>query len=304
MGIDFESTNCLICGANDFESVSKKGQFGLPSHVVICKKCGFSYLNPRWTKKRYDHFYTVEYDRYYRPEVLTQNDENYRYEPIKKVLSRFKDRAIQLRFNTALDIGSGMGHALIYLRKNQFPSGHYDAIEPSESCKGYLLENGINYLSNDVFSGWEKTASGKYDFIIMRHVLEHFHEPLEVLKKAQEALSENGILYVAVPDSFHPTKPLRSHFFRVVHISYFSKISLSNLLRKAGLEIVEIAEGDQYEKSEVFAICKKGRIENFSPDSKQFDLQKKIYSEAGKNDSYYEFKTWIISVLRKLHILK
>lgn len=300
----FENTNCLVCAANDFETISKKGQFGLPSHVVICRKCGFSYLNPRWTKKRYDHFYTVEYDRYYRPEVLTQNDENYRYEPIKKILARFKDRNIDLKLDHTLDIGSGMGHALIYLRKNHFPSGHYDAIEPSESCKGYLVENGINYLSNDVFSGWEKSANGKYDFIIMRHVLEHFHEPFEVLQKAQEALSDNGILYVAVPDAFHPTKPLRSHFFRVVHISYFSKISLSNLLGKAGLDIVEIVEGDNYEKHEIFAICKKGKVKDFKPDPSQFDLQKKIYAETGSKDFYYESKGKLISLLRKLHLLK
>lgn len=304
MNSDFESTNCLVCGANDFETVSQNGQFGLPSHVVICKNCGFSYLNPRWTKARYDHFYTEEYDRYYRPEVLTQNDENYRYEPVKKILSRFKDRNIQLKLDHVLDIGCGMGHALIYLRKNQFPSGNYDAIEPSENCKTYLIENGINYLSNDVFSGWEKSAVGKYDLIIMRHVLEHFHEPFEVLKKAQEALAEKGILFVAVPNSFHPTKPLRSHFFRVVHISYFSTVSLGNLLRKAGLEIQEIVAGDKYEPSEIFAICRKGKPSEIIIDKTQFELQKNKYREAGKNDLYYEFKTWCIGVLRKLHLLK
>ncbi len=301
---DFESTNCLVCAANDFETISKKGQFGLPSHVVICKKCGFSYLNPRWTKKRYDHFYTVEYDRYYRPEVLTQNDENYRYKPVQSILRRFEDRAIKLKFDHTLDIGSGMGHALIYLRKNHLPGGLYDAIEPSESCKGYLIENGISYLSNDVYSEWEKGVSGKYDFIIMRHVLEHFHDPLEVLKKAREALAETGILYVAVPDAFHPTKPLRSHFFRVVHISYFTKVSLTNLLRKAGLDIQEIVSGDKYDSCEVYAICKKGIAKDFTPEASQFDVQKKIYAEAGSKDFYYESKRKLISVLRKLHVIK
>ena len=304
MDLDFEMTDCLVCGANDFETVSQKGQFGLPTNVVICKKCGFSYLNPRWTKERYDKFYAVEYDRYYRPEVLTQNDENYRYEPVKKILARFNDRNIQLKLDHVLDIGCGMGHALIYLRKNKFPAGSYDAIEPSENCKGYLLENGINYLSNDVFSGWERSAAGKYDLIIMRHVLEHFHEPFDVLKKAQEALSDNGILFVAVPNSFYPTKPLRKHFFRVVHISYFSIVSLANLLRKAGLEIQEIVDGDKYEISENFAICKKGKAVDFTPDAIQFDLQKKKYSEAGKNDWYYEIKSSVISGLRKIHLLK
>ena len=124
------------------------------------------------------------------------------------------------------------------------------------------------------------------------------------MKKAQHALSESGILYVAVPDAFHPTRSLRSDFFRTVHISYFSKISLSNLLKKAGLEVQYLSEGDQYDTGEIFAICKKGNPSDITIDPSQFDLQKKIYTQRAKTDLYYEIKGWLISILRKLHLLK
>src|ERR1039457_3049382 len=114
---EFEITDCLVCSANNYLTYSKKGQFGLPTNVVICKKfgffflkyhcnkernnnnyltyskkgqfglptnvvicknCGFSYLNPRWNKERYHTFYTKEYDTYYRPEVISAT---YKYDP-------------------------------------------------------------------------------------------------------------------------------------------------------------------------------------------------------------------------------
>lgn len=303
MNTEFENTPCLVCGADEYETYSRKGQFGLPTHVVICRRCGFSYLNPRWTKSRYDHFYRVEYDRYYRPEVITQNDENYRYKPVQKILSRFEERGLQKKFGNVLDIGSGMGHALIYLKKNVNPDGAYNAIEPSEHCKTFLLQNGIGYLDNDVYGDWDAPGK-KYDLIIMRHVLEHFHDPLTVLQKAQHILSDDGLLYVAVPDAFHPTRPLRSHFFRIVHISYFSKISLNALLQKAGLKAEYMVEGDAHERNEIFAICRKAAPVEVNPDPSQFSIQKKTYDETGKNDLYYELKGKLISVLRKLHLLK
>ncbi|HLG39301.1 MAG TPA: class I SAM-dependent methyltransferase [Chitinophagaceae bacterium] len=303
MDADYENTPCLVCGLQNDQAFTHKGQFGLPTNVVICRVCGFSYLNPRWTKQRYDAFYEKEYDLYYRPEIILQNDYNYRYKSIEIILNRIKERNLNIRYNRILDIGSGMGHALIYLKKNVNPAGSYNAIEPSENCKDYLAKNGINVLSPDVYSNWDEIHN-QFDFIIMRHVLEHFHEPLEVLKKARRALNENGMLYIAVPDSFHPTKPLRSHFFRIVHISYFSKFSLSNLLKKAGLEILELSEGDMHEKSEIFVFCKKGLDQDFTPDSRQFEIQKSIYKKAGRYDLYYEIKAVLINILRRIRLIK
>jgi SAM-dependent methyltransferase len=303
MNTAYESTKCLVCEADHYETYSTKGQFNLPTHVVICRDCGFSYLNPRWTKERYDQFYSSEYDGYYRPEIIGQNDLSYRYLPIQTIIKRLEERSIKPEYTNILDIGSGMGHALIYLKNNIAPKSHFAAIEPSLHCKAYLEENKIKHLSSDVYSDWDN-ANLKYDFIIMRHVLEHFHEPLEVLRKAANALSESGVLYLAVPDSFHPTKPLKSHFFRIVHISYFSKNSLSNLLSKAGLDIISLAEGDNHDKNEIFVFCKKGNSSDLTFNSAEFGKQKAIYDNAGNNDFYLTIKMKLISFLRKIKILK
>lgn len=298
-----ETTPCLVCGANNYETYSVKGQFGLPVPVVICKDCGFSYLNPRWTKERYDEFYRKEYDHYYRPEVIGQNDERYRYLSIEHIINRLSERNHPTSFSDVLDIGSGMGHSLVYLRKQGLVTGKTEAIEPSENCIAYMTANGIHHISSDVYADWEKAKADSYDLVIMRHVLEHFHEPEKVLQKARAVLRENGLLYVAVPDAMHPTKPLKSHFFRIVHISYFTKHSLTNLLRKSGFEVLNIVEGDQYEKSEVFAICKRGTSAPAEIRADEFTKQKQVYHQIGSSDQYYQAKSKLISFLRRMRIL-
>ena len=67
----FESIHCPICGNDELQKVSQKGQFGLPCYVSICPSDGLVFLNPRWSKERYIHFYQSEYDFYYRPSILT-----------------------------------------------------------------------------------------------------------------------------------------------------------------------------------------------------------------------------------------
>ncbi len=291
---EFEKTNCLVCSSNDHYAYSQKGQFGLPTHVVICKTCGFSYLTPRWTKERYHTFYTKEYDTYYRPEVISKN---YKYDSAKSIkdiiargenLVNFKTEGIQV-----LDVGTGMGDSLIYLKDHFNPKGSYSAIESSDFCVQHLQKNGITVITNDVDSNWDVGHEGKFDIIIMRHVLEHFLIPETVLKKARKILKPGGILYVGVPDAKNPTKPLLAHFFRVVHVSYFSKLSLSNLFKKTGLEPVKIQEGDERERKEIYAFCKGVSETSFQPDNSEWVVQKKIYDSFRKKELYYRFKDFV-----------
>lgn len=298
-----ETAPCTLCGSAQRTAVSHKGQFGLPTHVVVCMVCGFSYLDPRWTKERYDQFYREEYDLYYRPEVLASNDDRSKFAPISKVVDRLKERDVYKPFKAVLDLGSGMGHALTYLKERHEPDAQYSAIEPSPTCRAHLIQQGFEHLAYDVYSNWERPASGRYGLVIMRHVLEHFHEPLVVLQKARKVLKEDGLLYVAVPDAAYPTRPLRGHFFRVVHISYFTKHTLVAMLEMAGFEVVDVVAGDAHERHEVFAICRKGPIRSFIPDPAEAQRQLAIYRSAGRLDAYYRLKQGLVGILRRLKII-
>ena len=301
---NMESTPCPLCGSEERRTVCEKGQFGLPTFVGVCKRCGFSYLSPRWSKERYDQFYAEEYDRYYRPETLGAQRGTNRFLPIKAILARLAEQGELRHFNNVLDIGSGMGDALVHLKSMQSDIATYEAIEPSPTCRDHLVAQHIGYIGSDVYAPWDVGRSGRYDLVIMRHVLEHFHEPLTVLRKVHSVLADGGLLYVAVPDAMHPTKPLRSHFFRVVHINYFSLSSLTTMLHLAGLEPRHASEGDRFDEHEVYAMCRKGAVQEFTPDPTQADRQLNVYHTSGKWDAYHELKSGLISVLRRLHLLR
>lgn len=300
---DFERSSCLLCGASSPIAVAERGQFDLPTHVVVCRRCAFSYLDPRWSKERYAAFYVNEYDKLYRPEIAAQDDQRTRYTPVKQIVERLKEHQLLKKPERVLDLGSGMGHAPIYLRANLFPEATYEAIEPSADCGQHLRENGVDLIATDVYSDWELGRAGRYDLIIMRHVLEHFHDPKLVLTKVRQVLAEDGVLYLAVPDAMHPTRPLYGHFFRVVHISYFTRHSLRSMCEAAGLALQSIHEGDHHAAHEVFAFCRPGPVRPVVPDSSMANVQLEVYRRAGRPDLLFSARMALARLARRLGMM-
>jgi len=178
----FEKINCAICGADNTQKISEKGQFDLPINLVLCKDCGLGYLNPRWDRAAYLEFYQKEYDMYYRSELtsnfrLSSKADN----PILSRLTKWKH--LPSNVENLLDIGSGAGQNLIDF-KQQYPSANLFAIEPSPDSHKHLSSINAKVISRDVDSDWAADNTHKYDFVIMRHVLEHFLDPVAVMKKS------------------------------------------------------------------------------------------------------------------------
>lgn len=300
MNNKLETVNCNLCGSNDTHKVSEKGQHGLPISLVLCKNCGLGYLNPRWDADGYLDFYKNEYDKYYRPNISKKsNSSGQKDNPILKRLESYK--LIGEGFKNVLDIGSGAGDNLMDIKK-AFPEAKLSAIEPSQDSQRILKERGVEVLSDDVNANWDEQTDEKYDLVIMRHVLEHFLDPLTILKRVKNVLSENGTLYIAVPNNLNPTQNLEKIWFRVVHTYYFNKYSLENILHLAGLKEITIVEGDQYNKGEVFLMAKRSK-EEFSPSfsTTHFEIQKQLFEDTLKeqNSLAYSLKEKAQKVKRR-----
>lgn len=238
---DFEHINCPICASNEFTKIQSKGQFSLPCHVVICPNDGMVFLNPRWNAKRYDYFYKVEYDDYYRPHVLSDEDKMQKYNGVVKILERLEGVKQNSDWRTVLDVGSGMGWSLEWIKNNYSSVKNVYAIEPSQHCVENLTSQiGAEVVSDSVDTNWHLLHQDRFDFIIMRHVLEHFLNPIEALTKIASTLSDNGVLYVAVPDMMSPRGSLTNYWFRVVHTYYFSQATLIDVTTVAGLVPVKM----------------------------------------------------------------
>lgn len=292
---NFEDVNCIICDGSDLHKVTSKGQFNIPTNICICKNCGLSFLSPRWTEERYLDFYANEYDKLYRPNVITQQykpspkKDPYSYYPI---LKRLKDKNfISDDIKKVLDIGSGSGQKLeIFKSLKQIEQ--LFAIEPSKNCYDQLKARNIEVITNDIDSDWSDNYNSSFDLIIMRHVLEHFMNPLKVLQKLRPTLSDDGIIYIAVPNSLIlKNRQLLNSYFRVVHTYYFNIFTIENLVHKAGFEILDIQEGDNIHGLELFLIIKPYDKElPVKYNSEFFEKQKLAYEEKMEEEENFSFQ--------------
>lgn len=258
--MEFEKINCAVCGSDAHQKVARTGQFGLPAHVCVCTNCGLSFLNPRWTKERYHQFYSHEYDKYYRKQVINDDRSGFSPEAHEKnpygfypVLQRLKDHTSS--FNRVMDLGAGNGDNIRYLM-SRFPEMNAYAIESSLECIKTLEANNITVVSDDIDSNWGEMIHDKLDLVIMRHVFEHMLDPLSTLKKIKQSLQPNGLVYIAVPNSMKIKESVLDSFFRAVHTFYYSPLSITNLLHLGGFEVLSLVEGDDFNQREMWVLAK------------------------------------------------
>ncbi|MEJ2708567.1 MAG: class I SAM-dependent methyltransferase [Anaerolineales bacterium] len=249
---EFEAVECLLCGHSQTHLIAEEGQFGWPTYVSICENCGLVFLNPRWTKEDYLHFYASEYDQFYRFDESQAKEKELRK---AKIVWKRLQAHVPTQFSSALDIGCGLGWNL-YNLSQEVPGMQMAGIEPSDHCAEHFVgEIGGDLIARDVDSDWHLAHQGQYDLVVFRHVLEHLLDPIATLKKVSQALSPQGVLYIAVPDMMHPDGSLSDFWFRCVHTYYFSKTTLARVAAQAGLQAVTIKE----EKSELWAIFKQAQ---------------------------------------------
>lgn len=287
MADDLINYTCTICNSDSFDSISSEGMHSFPTMVSVCNQCGLVQLNPRWSETTYRKFYKVEFDKHYRE--ISFNEKK-----IKTIYFRMKKYGFCLDSpKNILDIGAGSGESLLYLRKHIYPLSRYYAIEPSDQCSNDLQKNNIELISKSIEDDWEENYDKFFDFIILRHVLEHTFDPVLVLGKIAKVLKDDGILYLAVPNALKPTYPIRNNHFRNVHIYYFNKFSLDNLFRLCGLKNEKMVEGDSFLSSEIYCFLQPAiSNESINLDTRAVLRQKNIYLKRLKLEKYRLF-IWV-----------
>lgn len=88
----------------------------------------------------------------------------------------------------------------------------------------------------------ESVGEGVYDAIVLRHVLEHFCDPVDALVKTHALLKPEGQVYIAVPnmDSWHRCF-LGWSGYEPYHVHFFGAQSMSLALWRAGFQLREAA---------------------------------------------------------------
>jgi SAM-dependent methyltransferase len=284
----FEHTKCIICDSDAPDLIYKgRGENDFEVNVCICKNCGFVYLNPRWDEATYFSFYQKTYDKYWRKylsNIPAERDGSSYYPLYQRLLKTFP------AFNprNVLDVGCGNGKKLSYIMQ-RYPYAKYYALEPSAACKPEIEGRGITFIADDVNSEWDKNIENKFDFVVMRHTLEHFLIPEKVLAKVRKTMANDGILYIAVPDAGSvdvvSKVRLKTINFTVVHPYFFSEISLSNLLLKCGFSAIKVGDATASQTLELYMFANQSNGGVIALSSENYVRQKQVFLTKLKEES-------------------
>ena len=239
------AVRCPLCDADNYrvrydstltESIdpqrhytSTSREFGRFGRIVECQSCEIVYMNPRPHHLAVQDAYSeVEDTRYLEEEggrVLTFTESlNHirRYVPSGKLL----------------DVGCHVGTFLEIAERGGY---EVTGVEPSRHGAAYAE----NRIDGTVHLGVIEDAplpENCFDVITMWDVIEHLPDPSTTVGAVYAALKPGGIFAVTTMDVnalFPKIAGKRWPWYMQMHLVYFSKRTLGELLRRQGFEIVE-----------------------------------------------------------------
>jgi len=230
-------TQCNLCGEHDMRLKYTVDRFKIPLKIVECPHCGLIWqFDVHVTDAVYDEVYfngTGEYSYIDEREdkFLRDIESDRRVLNLRRLLDKKKDI-------TLLDIGSSFGNLVDRARKQCIDARGIDVSD-------YVIKsskNGVVY--GDVCVGIE----GSYDVITMVEVMEHLRNPKNALRNCHDGLNEKGLLLIQTTNMDSVVRRFEkenSRYFLPGHLFYFSKKTLTALLKKCGFKVIKIYYGHE-----------------------------------------------------------
>jgi len=246
-----EKISCPVCENDDFNEIVLLKDFPISNidlatnrddalkanvydmNIIICKKCSHIYNQipvQLEYKQNNTTYFTNEAQKIYITELVAD------------LVSKY-----QIEHKMILEVGSGDGLFLNEISK-------YDntciGFEPSYS---EMVQKDNITIVNDYFDA-KKNLDKSIDWIIIRHVMEHFINPYEFIGEGiMQNINPDTKLFIEVPNVEPTLKGLRINDFIHEHISHFSLYSLQYLLRRLNFDILEAYTTDNNEN--IIMIC-------------------------------------------------
>jgi SAM-dependent methyltransferase len=233
----FKKNHCL-CGetsGNAFE-ISEKDFHGLPLKVHLCKKCTLIYCDPYLDLESTLVFYRDYYRDLYEGELVKSISVRFdmQYKEGKDSF-HFLDKTIHMdKVKEVLEVGCATGGFLQFFRE---ASCNVSGIDLDERYLDFGRGRGLRLITSS-FEDFVRGAEGKYDLIVMNHVLEHMDDPLEALGGVKDIIREDGFFFAEVPNI--DLSYIELSQFQLAHKWYFDRVNFADLLERSGFEVVAV----------------------------------------------------------------
>jgi|MDTC01.3.fsa_nt_gb SAM-dependent methyltransferase len=225
-----------LCGSEHFATIALYDTYGLKQPTVLCCSCGLMQSNPRPTEEWMANFY--ESNTYHSLYVDHHSQSDHAIHT-SGPLEIFDCIATHLSIDSSLsvlEVGSYQGNNLRPFRE---AGANVQGVEPSRDAVRTANAKGIPTIPGNIHS-----VRGKFDVIILNHVLEHLHDPIAGLKHLRLRLSKHGLIYIAVPNILIFSGPQLQN----AHIYYFTPKQFEYYCNCSGLTMIAGGE-TQYRHS-------------------------------------------------------
>lgn len=216
--------SCIICKKKNFET------WAILEHYKCrrCKNCGMISVNPTPTQEELSNYYEG---------FLKENRANRKLWEQRKIVYKIDKKWITkfIDHGKVLDVGSSGGQFLSIFNSKKWSRV---GVEIENDAATYAQKN--YSIKVRVGNITELQFSEKFDLVIIRGVIEHFSDPVSVLKKCSSLLKSGGYLFITatpVGDSFaFDIYREKWHLFTPPgHLHFFTVNLLSKVLKKYGL---------------------------------------------------------------------
>lgn len=243
----YVSVRCPLCGADDYHVrfedrlsgvsvdpqrhyTSTSSAYGEHGRIVECRSCDLVYMNPRpHHQSVQDNYSAVEDTRYL-------DEEQGRVETFTESLEHVAEF---MPSGCMLDVGCHVGTFLTIAEQHGFQVA---GVEPST----WASEIARGRINGPVHRGAVEDAplpEGGYDVITLWDVIEHLPDPALDLRSIHASLRPGGIFAVSTMDVdslFARVLGRRWPWYMQMHLVYFSRATLCEMLRREGFQIVDV----------------------------------------------------------------
>lgn len=227
--ISAETVSCPACQQQVCQVLYRYQQKDFQSEILKCENCSFMFARPVFIEELTER----QMDDVDDAEMFGSSTMKSIYVKwfLQKELREVRKK-VKIETPLLLDVGCGTGWTTSFWKNNGFA---VHGLEPSVARSQMAREKYGLEVFNDYLENY--TPERQYDVILMRHSLEHFEDPSDVLAKINALLTDDGVVLLVVPNIDCLGRYLFGTDWEWVlpwHCNFFNPKSIKRILHSAG----------------------------------------------------------------------